>query len=129
MIARRELLATSVLSMFGGGEQMSDRSAADIVNALKDLRAAIDNQQIFSDIGQVRQRMIDFLKAQMKFPDYIEVGIDIWMLAYDWHVKHMQPLTVGRDPSGRYTLALMATTLILRPDTVANYIGTPYDNR
>ena len=129
MIARRELLTTSVLATMFGGEQMSDRQVTDIVTALKDLRASIDNQQIFSDIGQVRQKMVDYLKAQQKFPDFIEVGIDIWMAAYDWHVKHLQPILVGRDQVGRYTLTLMQTTLILRPDVVANFISTPYDNR
>src|SRR5215831_3131841 len=110
MIARRELLATSVLATMFGGEQMSDRQAADIVNALKDLRMSIENQQVFSDIGVVRQRMVDYLKAQAKFPDFIEVGIDVWMAAYDWHVKHLQQINVGRDQAGRYTLTLMQTT-------------------
>jgi hypothetical protein len=129
MVARRELLAGSVLSGIFAGEQISDRAAADIITALKDLRTAIESQYVFSDIGQVRQRMVEFLKAQAKFPDFMEVGIDVWMAAYDWHVKHVQPITVGRDGGGRYTLTLMQTQLILRPDTVANFIGAPYDNR
>jgi hypothetical protein len=36
---------------------------------------------------------------------------------------------MNRDVQGRYTMQFMATTLVLRPDLVPNYIGTPYDNR
>jgi hypothetical protein len=129
MIARRELLGSSVLATMFGGQQMTERQATDIVNALKDLRTAIDKQQSFSEIDAVRKGMIDFLKQQGKFPDFIEVGADLWVAAYDWHVRHLRPITVGRDQAGRYTLALMQTTLILRPDTVPSFIGTPYDNR
>jgi len=36
------------------------------------------------------------------FPDFIETGLDVWMAAYDWHVKHGQPINVGRDLAGRW---------------------------
>jgi hypothetical protein len=35
----------------------------------------------------------------------------------------------GRTAEGRYTLTLMATTLIMRPDLAQGYIGPPFDNR
>jgi hypothetical protein len=60
-------------------------------------------------------------------PDFIDVGSDIWIMVYDWHVKHFQPLSLSRDAGGRYLLLFMQTTLVLRADAVPNYIGTPYD--
>jgi len=48
---------------------------------------------------------------------------------YDWHVRLQQPLTMARDPQGRYTLTFGFTALVLRADVVPNFISTPYDNR
>lgn len=131
MIARRELLATTVLSSMlgGGGGEVSEKQANDMIAALKDLKTAVDNQRLFIEITPVRDRMVEFLRSQSKFPDFIEVGVAVWMDVYDWHVRHLQPLNVGRDQQGRYTLSFMATTLILRPESNPNFMGPAYDNR
>jgi len=131
MIARRELLATSILSSMlgGGGGDFSEKQANDVISALKDLKSAVDNQRLFTEITPVRDRMVEFLRSQSKFPDFIEVGVAVWMDVYDWHVRHLQPLNVGRDQQGRYTLSFMATTLILRPESNPNFMGPAYDNR
>jgi hypothetical protein len=134
MIGRRDILGgTFVGSLLGGGDApqtASDRAALeDIGLAIKDLRKSYEAQQDFHEIGAVRQRITDYLRAQMKFPDFLDIGTDIFYLIYDWHVRNAQPIVFNRDPQGRYTLQFMATTLVLRPDLVPNYIGTPYDNR
>jgi len=51
------------------------------------------------------------------------------MSDYDWHMRLQQPLVLGRDANGRYTMMLGFTALVLRQDAVANFIGIPYDNR
>jgi hypothetical protein len=107
--------------------QISERSGQDIVQALKDLRSAITAPQAFPEIQPVRTKQVDFLRAQGKFPDYIDVGVDIWFGVYDWHIRHLQPITLGRDSSGRYTLTLLTTTLVLRMDADVRYIGVAYD--
>ena len=134
MLARRDLLGTGLFgNLIGsirtddGPEQVSDRSATDIVNALKDVGSAIDRPWSFAELRPLRQRMTDFLHAQLKFPDFIDVGSDLWMVVYDWHVKHLQPISVARDASGRYLLLFMQTTLVLHADAVPNYIGPAYD--
>jgi hypothetical protein len=49
---------------------------------------------------------------------------------YDWHVRYRQPLNIGRNAEGRYTIVLMTTTVVMRPDLLAgSYIGAPYDSR
>jgi hypothetical protein len=114
-----------------GGGQTSDRQVMEIVDALKDIRRAIDSSQgsVVTEIAGVRQKQIEYLRATNKFPDFIDVGLDVWFAVYDWHVKHLQPLVIGRDGNGRYTIALMSTALVMRPDLVPTFVSAPYDNR
>jgi hypothetical protein len=129
MLSRRDLLSGAVVGSAAAPEagQSADRSSQEIVQALKDLRSAITAPQSFPEIARVRTKQIEFLRGQGKFPDFIEVGVDAWFAVYDWHVRHVQPIVLGRDPSGRYTIALLTTTLILRVDAEQNFLGVPYD--
>jgi hypothetical protein len=131
MLSRREWLSGAVA---GGvvapeGEQSSDRYLQDVSKAIKDLQTAVEAQRSFAEIQRVRAKQIDFLRGQGKFPDFLELGVDAWFAVYDWHVRHLQPITLGRDPNGRYTIVLLATTLILRIDADPNFLGVPYDAR
>ena len=141
MIDRRQLLTASGLlgalapagegTAIGAG-QMSDRAAADVITALQRISGALTAvaaHESFDAILPLRNRQVDYLKANGKFPDFIDVSADVWMSAYDWHVRLQQPLTLGRDSTGRYTLLLGYTALVLRPDVAPNFISTPYDNR
>jgi hypothetical protein len=129
MLSRRDLLSGAVVGSAAAPEagQSSDRSSQEIVQALKDLRSAITTPQSFPEIARVRTKQIEFLRGQGKFPEFIELGVDAWFAVYDWHVRHVQPIALGRDPSGRYTIALLTTTLILRVDAEQNFIGVPFD--
>jgi hypothetical protein len=141
MIDRRQLLTggglLGVLAPAGegaeyGAGQMSERTATDVVTTLQKISSAISTvaaQASFDAIVPLRTRQLDYLRANGKFPDFIEVGVDAWMAAHDWHVRFQQPLTVNRDAVGRYTLMLGFTALVLRPDVAPPYIGAPYDNR
>jgi len=134
MVDRRQLLKTA---MFGGfaarpgtpgaaAQSASERLEREIVDALKGVSKTIETAHSFTEIAEVRLRQIAFLRAEGRFPDFIDVGIDVWMGVYDWHVKHGLPAPLGRDANNRYTITLLATTLVLRPDMVPNLIGTPY---
>jgi hypothetical protein len=138
MIDRRGLLTVGGLlgAMAPAGEgkafaegQLSERTTQDIVAALNSIKSTIAAQQTFTEVAQVRTRQMDFLKAQGKFPDFMEVGTDIWTGVYDWHVRFQQPITLGRDGNGRYTIMLWFTTLIMRPEAAASLVGLPFDNR
>ena len=48
---------------------------------------------------------------------------------YDWLVRWKQPVTIGRDAAGRYTLSLTQTTIVMRPEQTLTFIGPPYDNK
>jgi hypothetical protein len=141
MIARRQLLTVGgLLGALGspgvepayGEGQMSDRAANEITSTLGSISRGISDivaQQSFAPILPLRTRQIDYLKANSKFPDFIDVSADIWMAVYDWHVRLQQPLTLGRDSTGRYTMMLGFTALVLRTDVAPNFISVPYDNR
>ena len=109
--------------------QSSDRALEDVVKAVNAVRDEIAHQTSFWELDQVRAQFRTFLRANGKFPDFIEVGADVWQQVYDWHVRFQQPITLSRTPDGRHAIALMATVVIMRPDLTGGYIGVPYDNR
>jgi hypothetical protein len=82
---------------------------------------------LWRGVSRIRQQQHTWLRSTMKFPDFIEIGIDTWENLYDWHVTHQQPLSMGRAADGHYTMVFMFTTLILRPEQSADYVGFPYD--
>jgi hypothetical protein len=108
--------------------QDTDSGAA--ARAIENLRASLERQLAISpELERIREQQRVFLKANHKFPDFIEIGIDVWENVYDWHVRHQQPLVVARTAEGRYVMTVMFTTLILRPEQVSNYIGYGFDGR
>jgi hypothetical protein len=107
----------------------SDRLVEDIAKAVRDVRNEIAHQYTFWEIAAVRDQQRTFLRANGKFPDFIEVGSDVWQQVYDWHVRFQQPIALGRTAEGRYTILLLATTVVMRPDMAAGFVGLPYDNR
>jgi hypothetical protein len=144
MLRRREVInglalgaAVSAISGRAAGEpavaqtssQGSDRALEDVVKALNGVRDEIAHQTSFWEIVQVRDQVRAFLRANGKFPDFIEVGTDVWQQVYDWHVRFQQPITLSRTPDGRHAIALMATVVVMRPDLTGSYVGVPYDNR
>jgi hypothetical protein len=140
MLARRRMLGTT---LFGGllgatipavgeaGGQTSDRQVTELVDALREIRKALESspQASFAEIAGIRQKQVEYLKATNKLPDFIDVGLDVWFAVYDWHIKHLQQIVLGRDGSGRYTITLLSTQLVMRPDLVPTFISAPYDNR
>ena len=110
--------------------QLSERQITEIVEALKDIRKAIEAPPgAFVEILPIRQKQMDYLRATNKFPDFIDVGLDVWFAVHDWHVRHLQQPALGRDANGRHTISVMGTQLVMRPDLVPTFISAPYDSR
>ena len=78
-------------------------------------------------VSKLRGDMEQFLRANTKFPDFIDVGVAVFIEIYDWHIKNRQPVTVIRTNDGHYAMPFMATTLLLRPEQTASYISWGYD--
>jgi hypothetical protein len=139
MVARRQMLGTTGIAGIAAtmwprpdaadAPQSSEKALADVASEIDDLRKEIASQRNFPELGAVREQQRNFVRATGKYPDFIEVGVDVWQGIYDWHVRWHQPISLARDPNGRYTISLLVTTIVLRPDTVPNYIGAPYDSK
>ena len=140
MVERRDLLggglAAGLAAAFGASPPEQARpdptdTAAElkIAEAIDKLRVSIDRHEEAPDVSLIRAQQRTFLKANQKFPDFIDVGIDVWERMHDWHVRNRQPLAIIRTNDGRYGMVFGVTTLLLMPQQVGAHISWGYDNR
>ena len=122
--------AAALLADPGPGARAQDKEEGATARAIDSLKESLERQGAVSpELERIRQEQRVFLKSNHKFPDFIEIGIDVWEKVYDWHVRHQQPMTAARAADGRYVMTVMFTTLILRPDQASNYVGYGFDAR
>jgi hypothetical protein len=144
MVKRRDLLGGGVLGGLLAGLSGDTAEAGDaqqrprqqqmddftgVVEAIDKLRQEVAAGRAFTEIAAVREAQRIFLRSNHHLPGFIEVGTTPWFNAYDWHVRWQQPLNLGRDPLGRYTLIFQGTTLIMRSDMPENFMSLPFDER
>ena len=127
-------LAATALPNLGeaavGAQGRDDREVVEalrqILNELRDQRSACGDPGC-ALVDRIRQNQRIFFKANGKFPDFVDVGIDVWERLYDWHVRTMQPLNVARLGDGRLSMAFMLSTLVLRADVGNDFVSQGYD--
>jgi hypothetical protein len=143
MISRRELLSAG---MAGGFVSSADATPATsavntqdnsdelrrISNDIRGLdssisRAWLSNAIVFGQAERVRTQFETYFRTNQKFPDFIDVGLAVFLDIYDWHIKNRQPLQITRGPDARYWLQFMFSTVILRGEHEPTYISIPYD--
>ena len=146
MVERRELMtggvaaglgallgAASPVPAEGSSAQAPQANDAVVARAIDALRTSLERQQVSTELGpsteitQIRRQQRTFLLANQKYPDFIDVGIDVWERVYDWHVKYRQPIVATRTVEGRYGLTFMFTTLLLRVEQTPGYVSFGYD--
>ena len=137
MVERRNLvgggLVAGITAMMAPGAeaaaQRGDNTEA-LSRAVDDLRQTIqaNYNNPWRVIAQVREQQRVWMRANFRYPDFIDIGIDVWEALYDWHVRFQQPLNVARQQDGRYVMTFMFTTFVMRPDQLPNYIGPPYES-
>lgn len=126
-------LAAGVAGLAGGTAAAAQETDPRVVAELGRLGSILDSYVDLARPGPlvgvalVRQQQRTFLRANHKYPDYLDVGSDIWESVYFWHVRHQQPLQLARLGDGRYTLVFMFTTLIMRADIEPGYVGLGFD--
>jgi hypothetical protein len=145
MVRRREVMGGSLLAGLaalmvprGAGamtvEQRdeNDRAAAAAIDRL---REAVERQGGACELGQcgtiatIRNQQRVFMRANRKYPDYIDAGLEAWEDVYDWHVKNRQEVRASRLPDGRYGVQFMFTMVVLREDQTPGFVGWGYDAR
>jgi hypothetical protein len=107
----------------------SEAAFAGAAGAAIPHETTVHGQHVFPELDAVREAQKTYLRTTGKFPDFIEVGTNVWHAIYDWHVRFRQPITIGRDSAGRYTLPVTHTTVVLRPEQTPAFIGPPYDSK
>lgn len=142
MVERRQLVGGGIVASLTAlmGESSASAAAAvsedslQISGSIDQLRKTLEGQfdqtytSLWRGVARVRQQQRTWMKSTMKFPDFIEIGIDVWDNLYDWHVAHQQPVSIGRAADGHYTMTFMFTTLVLRPEQTPDYVGFPFDS-
>ena len=81
----------------------------------------------YPELAEIRAQQHTFLKAAQKYPDFIDVGLNVWDRVYDWYVRIGTMPPVTRREDGRYVMPVMLTTLVLRLEQQDNYVGFGYD--
>ena len=139
MVERRNLvggLAAGLAALVGAGEveaaataQRDENDSQEVSREVRQLRQTIETNfnRPWVTIARIREQQRIWLRANHKYPDFIEVGTDIWDALYDWHVRFQQPINMTRTGDGRYVISFMFTTFILRPDQGADYLGPGFD--
>jgi hypothetical protein len=138
---RRAVVGGSLLAglstlMSPPGAEAAAAAAADlegVSDSIDQLRKTVERQfaNVYTDrwqgVARIRQQQHTWMRSTQKYPDFIEIGIDIWDNIYDWHVVHQQPVNMMRSSDGRYSMVFMFTTLLLRPDQAADFVGYAFD--
>jgi hypothetical protein len=141
MVTRRDVVTGGILM---GAAVAQPKSAANatpqqrdtderLVSLLGDIRDELKkgqpncNANDCSEVERIRSEQRAFLKARSKFPDYLEVGADVWDRLCDWHIEHCVPLQVTRMADGRYVLPFFQTLVVLRGDLTNTHVGQGYD--
>ena len=141
MISRREVVTAGVLGTLAtgtadAGQGQSDAQLSASVRSLEDklqeLKLTVEqglrgNSMNYGNVGQVKTVIQKYAKVSGKFPDWCEVGLDVFYDVYDWHVRHQQQIQITRIADQRLAIQFMFTQLILRWENVETYVGTPYD--
>jgi hypothetical protein len=146
MLSRRDLISAGVAGSCAGlsagtdsateveaAQPQADREGQrEIARRIQSIETVLERAYLSPSLAHglitnLRAAMEQFLRANAKFPEFIEIGVAVFFDVYDWHVKHGHPLAITRLADGRYALQFMFTSLILRPEQDRNYIGMPFE--
>ena len=141
MISRREVVTAGVLGTIATASpaiaeiqqdvQTLREGFKSVEDAMRGLRTATDeglrgNSMNYGGVGAVKDKVSRFARLSGKFPDFCDIGLDIFYDVYDWHVRHQQQINIVRMSDQRIAIQFMFTQLILRWENEPNYVGTPY---
>lgn len=142
MVTRRDLVtggALGALSAAAGAPVQAEQRDSETARAVSAVSRSLDeinstlgtgfesNQVAFGFTAKLRDTFTTFMRAHFKFPDYQEIGMNVFYDVYDWHIKNNRQMEISRVLENRMAIRFMFTLLILRPEQDANFIGVPFD--
>jgi hypothetical protein len=131
MLSRRELIAAGAGMHMAGGGAAAVQNDADI-RALRgdvqEIRSLLTASPInIPTVTSLRDRQRQFFRLNQRFPECIDVGIRVWEIMQDWHIRNLRPLNINRGGDGRWQMDFIMSVLVLRHELPDNEIGQPYD--
>ena len=131
MMTRRELMATSIGAGAVGGTGESalvqdTQLLSSMLTELREIRRAVSIQGTEA-IDKIRDAQRTYFKNTGRFPQYVEVGYNVFQSVVDWLIAVQQPVTISLVTEGRYAVAFLATTVVLKQDFQDNYVGQGFD--
>jgi hypothetical protein len=143
MVARRKMIAGGLVAGLVGAVIPSRGEA----NAPADATTAVDEntpilQKIYEELqlhrpicgiascaslDSIRRQQHTYLRAQGRYPEFIDVGLNPWEDLYAWHIKYQVPVKIGLRPDGFYGMPFCLTTIVLKPNMQPDYVGPAYD--
>jgi hypothetical protein len=141
MISRREAMGAGLFATLAPAatEAAQNRDDAESARALKDIKGELEQMAGTLDrglvgpglahgpIASIRDRYTIHLRANGKFPDFMEIGTTVFYAVYDWHVRHNQQIQITRVAENRFAIQFMFTQLIVRWEQEPNFLGVPFD--
>lgn len=145
MISRREMVTAGVLGSITASAAPAEAAAeqgqdADAIRGgLKSIDEQLTKMNSTLDYGQrgpgvvngfmseIRNRYTTHIRSAGKFPEFMEIGLDVFYDVYDWHVRYGVPIQITRISEQRFAIQWMYTQLILRWEQDPRYLGTPFD--
>jgi len=130
------LLASLSTLLSPANADAASAAAADlegVSDSIDQLRRTVERQfaNVYTNrwegVARIRQQQHTWMRSSQRYPDFIEIGLDVWDNLYDWHVVHQQPINMTRTSDGRYAMVFMFTTLLLRPDQAPDFVGFAFD--
>jgi hypothetical protein len=79
------------------------------------------------DVSALRTRQRNFFRLNQRFPQFIDVGIQVWERMQDWHIKHLRPLTIQRNADGYWQMDFIMSVIVLKPELPDNDVSVGYD--
>jgi hypothetical protein len=125
MIERRNLVSGGLVAGLAALAPPAARAATPDEAFERQFEAVYPDK--WRGVLRVRSQQRTWMQSARKYPDFIEIGLDVWENVYDWHVAFQQPVNVTRLADGRYAMVFMFTTLLLRPDQAADFVGFAFD--
>jgi hypothetical protein len=128
MITRRDLLITGAGVGTVGSEaapQNDSQYFNSMLTELREIRRAVSLDGVDA-INRIRAEQRTHVKNSGRFPEFIDVGYDVFNAVVDWLISVRQPARVDRVGE-RYSVQFLLTTIVLRPDFDDNYVGRGYD--
>lgn len=80
-------------------------------------------------IPKLREAYTLYWRTNGRFPEFCEIGSDVFYDLYDWHLRQNLQIPVSRTADGRMVITFMYTQLIVRVDHLPGYIGVPFDRQ